>query len=157
MKPIAALAAVVLLGAAAPSIAPSVQAVTEKLERDGPKRTVDALAAGDGAAWRAVVRGVARADPRWLALSVQLAPGTDAATSEELHAAFSDALAVAPARVLPLAPSAIALDRLCSVPLIEPTPAQVSGYRRAREMALAGVRSPALGAKAAECRRLLAR
>ena len=140
--------------AAAPATPAALRA---RLAATGAERTVAALAAGRGAGWTAVLRHVGGGEPGWLALVPELKPGTDAATSEALDAALSDALAVAPARVLPLAPSVLPLERLCRVPLIEPTGAQVARYRAARLAALARVRDPGQRPAAQACRRLLSR
>ena len=151
---LAALA--ILLSAATPSPVRPGQ-VRVQLAAIGPSRTVETLAAGGGRDWQVVLTGLAHAQPEWLALAPQLAAGADAGRSEALHAALSDGLAVAPERVLPLAPATITLDRLCSVPLIEPAPAEVARYRSARLATLRRVRAPGLRAQAATCRRLLMR
>ena len=154
-SPRVAFVAALLCIAAAPA-PPTPGAVRARLAAESPKRTVAALSAGRGAGWEAVLRGVSRGDRRWIAIAPELAEGADAGASEALHAALSDALATAPVQVLTLTPATVTLDRLCGVPLIEPTEAQVVRYLAPRLLALSRVRGPAR-AKALECRRLLQR
>ena len=82
---------------------PKFDAATTKSEvlRLGPRAFI--AKHFDDALWiQGVVAGIGRADLEWLEVGAILRPGSDAASGEDLTAAFFDALAVNPLRVLPI-------------------------------------------------------
>lgn len=95
-----------VLAAASASAGASAKAVTAQqvlamVKADGAYDTVASLFRTGS--WEAsVMPGIKTAQPRWLEVARVLQPATDAGSAEDLDDALSEALVVAPYRVLPL-------------------------------------------------------
>lgn len=134
----------------------TAQGVQAEINRLGAQKTVADLNAQGGRHWEAFLRGVELGRQDWLDIVPAIKPGTDAATAEGLQTAASMALSRNAAGILALAPATYALSALCTVPLIEPTDAQVKAFKRRTLAALNKAISGPASDKASECRRLLA-
>jgi len=141
------------LAAAAEITAQGVQA---EIDRLGAQKTVTDLDSHGGRQWEAFLRGVESGRQEWLALVPNIKPGTDAGTAESLLTATSMALSRNAAGTLALVPATYALSALCTVPLIEPTEAQVKDFKRRTFAALDKAVDGPAGEKASDCRRMLA-
>jgi hypothetical protein len=148
-----------LIALATPSLASAAgmtpQDVKVEVESLGAQKTVADLNAHGGRRWDAFLRGVQSGRGDWLALVPAIKSGTDAGTAEGLQIAVSMALSRNAAGVLALTPATYALSALCIVPLIEPTDAQVTTYKRRTLSGLDKASSGSAANKVQECRRLL--
>lgn len=131
-------------------------AIIAEIGRSGASQVVKRLNAGSGAPWMAVIKGIATGRHDWLDVARAIQPGVDAATSEELTAALAAALKLNPEAVLRLVGEPFPLPKICDVPLIEPTNAQVANWKRRALKALDGVRDASLAIKVRDCRAALA-
>jgi hypothetical protein len=106
------------------------EAILKDINENGAKATVQKLTGGKHPQWNSVLRKIESGDARWLAVTRQLAAGTDAGTSEDLQVILARALPKNPAGVLGLADSQtfLAIDDLCGAPFIEPEPAYLHRY-----------------------------
>jgi hypothetical protein len=138
------------LAAAPPLTAP---AVLQRIKKDGAGPTLDRLYASE-AAWSQVLRGVRTGSAGWVevarALKAQGGP-----SAPELTAALSEALAVAPERVLGALGKEFDADDVCSLNTLEDTlgesyAAAVSKVK-ARRKAVGAVKATSLGSPRDEC------
>jgi len=100
------LLAILALAVASASASASPKAITAQqvlamVKTDGARDTVASLFR-TGSWESSVLPGIKSAQPQWLDVARALQPATDAGSAEDLDDALSDALLVAPYRVLPL-------------------------------------------------------
>ena len=138
------LALIGVEAAANPPVTPA--AVLASIKQNGAKATVGRLR--DSEDWRIIQKHIERGEADWIALAPSLAPGTDAASSEDLGIFLAEALPKNPSAVLGaldlrdgpvLGPS-----RVCGVPFIEPSPTFVHSYTTRAIAAVSGVRDRGL-------------
>lgn len=137
-------------GARADSLSPP--AIHARIVRDGAAAVVNQLNAGSGDSWNRVIAGISSGQPAWLAVAQELEPGADAGSGEDLETALSTALPRNPAGVLALTGKTFPIADICSVPLIEPTDAQVTAWQHTVLAALAKVNDAALEPRLQACR-----
>jgi hypothetical protein len=130
----------------------STTEIRAKIARDGATGAVSALMAGSGAGWKVLLARIGGGDDAWLDIARAIRPGVDAGSGEDLTFALASALSRNPAGVLRMAGRDFPLAKICDVPLIEPTDAQVAVWKTQALTALARVHSDALRAKVNECR-----
>ena len=140
-----------LLGTAVPAAAASGTAdmVARRIAQDGAKQAVAALQKNK--TWPRVIAGISSGNAAWVALTPRLAEGTDAGTSEELDYALSLALLRNAPAVLALPAGTFPAERICVVPYIEPTDAQVKSFVARADRALGAVKGGKLAAPRDAC------
>ena len=124
----------------------------DQIKSHGAKYIVDALSNQDR--YEELLKHIDLGESDWVALAPELAPGTDAATAEELAISLALGLPKNPAAVLsaldpkmePLAP-----ERVCGVPFIEGTVKDIPGYIRRSQSALQRVQDVRLATRKTEC------
>jgi hypothetical protein len=131
-------------------------AIIADIGQYGAPKVVKQLNAGSGAQWKAVIAGVATGQNAWLDVARAIQPGVDAGTGEDLTSAVASALKVNPAAVLQLIGTEFPLEKVCDIPLIEPTNAEVASWKRRALAALDRVRDASLTTKVHDCRAALA-
>jgi len=136
--------------ARADSISPP--AIHARIVRDGAVAVVNQLNAGSGDSWSMVIAGISSGQPAWLAVAQELEPGADAGSGEDLETALSTALPKNPAGVLALTGKTFPIADICSVPLIEPTDAQVAAWQHTVLAALEKVNDAKLAPSLQACR-----
>jgi hypothetical protein len=143
---------------ATPALAGGLSAtdVSADIAKLGAAATVKQLDAGSGAQWNSVVTHIAGGSADWLAVASALGSGVDAGTGEDLTGALSAALLKNPAGVLKLAGPQFPISQICTDPQIEPTDAQVAGWKAKAAAALAKIHDPALTANVGACRASIA-
>lgn len=138
---------------AAGALAVSPDAILNDIRDNGAKATVQKLTGGRHPQWNSVLRKIESGDSRWLAVTRQLAAGTDAGTSEDLQVILARALPKNPAGVLALANSQtfLAIDDLCGAPFIEPEPAYLHRYLRQARHALMSLNDASVEEQRKKC------
>lgn len=134
----------------------SASSITSEIARDGAAAVLRRLTAGSGAAWDEVVGRIASGQSEWLGVAHALLPAVDAGTGEALTEALSTALARNPTGVLMMAGKDFPIEKICDVPLIEPTESQVARYKHKVLAALDQVTDVSLADKARACRAAIA-
>lgn len=113
---------------------------------------VDAMGQTD---WSRTMDQILNGRLAYIALAPKLAPGTDAASAEDLGIALAHALPVAPAAVLRVIDRrdgpVLGVSRVCGVPFTEPSTRDVSGYLAAAQSAVGQVNTPRLRRVKAAC------
>jgi hypothetical protein len=151
LKAIGYWALVLLLSA--PALSANSSTVTPRsvelmLGKHGARGTVQRLTRNAGERdlgdYERVLDGVARGDPRWLALVPEIDPGTDADSAESLGIAVAEALPKNATGVLRLIRANRSWLSACSYPMIEPTPKEARSYFRRAIPAVKSVSDPAL-------------
>jgi hypothetical protein len=119
--------------------------VAAMIERDGPQKAVAALW-GEGAdnGWEAVMRGIARGEPAWLALAPAIAKGADAGASTGLAMASQDALTTNAAGALRLMSQLGDGGAGCTYESYEDPPEQSRAFYAAATAEVEAVTEPAL-------------
>jgi hypothetical protein len=119
--------------------------VAGMIERDGPQKAVAALW-GEGAdnGWEAVMRGIAKGEPAWLALAPAIAKGADAGASTGLAMASQDALTTNAAGALRLMAQLGDGDAGCTYESFEDPPEQSRAFYAAATAGVEAVTEPAL-------------
>jgi hypothetical protein len=135
---------------AGPSNLPQVRA---SLEREGSQATVRRLmATGE---WKAVLDGMGRAEPGWIAIAPLLSTYADGAFAEGFGISLARALPKRPAAVLNVLDRSdghvIGASRVCSAPFIEPKPGFVAAYRKQAVAAVSAVHVASLEAARDAC------
>ncbi len=160
------LAALVCSGRVTAAVPPSAADVSRALDHGDARAVVMQYEREDR--FDALLDRIAIGDEGLIALAPRLAQGTDAANSEGLRIALAKALTRAPARVLDatiraargsegqVVDTPIDLQKVCSVPFIEPTAQFLSDYRLAAQRALSTVRDARLKDAAATCAKRIA-
>ena len=97
------------------------QEILGRVQIQGAKKTVEEMTSGSSDSWKYAIQGIQTGSPRWLAVASALREGSDAGHSEDLTYALSYALITAPASVLPMLGDEFPLQKVCTVPDIEPT------------------------------------
>jgi hypothetical protein len=123
-----------------------------QIKSHGAKYVVDALSSQDR--YEELLKHIDLGESDWVALAPELAPGTDAATAEELAISLAlglprnsaAVLSVLDPRTEPLAP-----ERVCGVPFIEGTVKDIPGYIRRSQSALQRVQDARLAERKTEC------
>lgn len=131
---------------------PSASQMREEIAHSGAKTVVKQLNAGSGKPWKNLLSNVESGNDEWLKVAVAIHPGVDAGTGEDLTFAVATALRKNPATVLKLIGPDFPLEHICNVPLIEPTDAQITGWKRDALTALSRVKDPTLTDKVHQCR-----
>jgi len=115
--------------------------------------------ADNGKVLGALIEKIRSGETGWLQLAARLRPVSDAAASEKLDSAVSDALPRAPGRVLRIAelgaaPGSFSIASICSGPSLrteDSAPESARRWYENSERALMGFRSPALESKRTAC------
>ena len=106
-------------------------------------------------AFAPVLTGIESGDPSWLNIATQLKPYADGAASLSLNYAVARALPKAPEAVLALVGKGFDIDRICTLPFIEPDPGVAELYERQTLAALSSVIDPSLKPLATRCSKLV--
>jgi hypothetical protein len=131
--------------------APDSGAVIRQIESQGATSVVRELTAGNGKRWESVTRAIETGSQAWLDVANKLIVATDAGRTEELEFALSLGLTRNPVGVLSLVGPNLPIDRVCSVPYIEPDEKTVAIYRMKVKYALRKVTDPNLASRKAAC------
>jgi hypothetical protein len=157
---LAGAAIVFALGAAASGHAAAgdltASALRTAIAREGAAPVVHQLTAGSGTSWARVIDQIGSGRGDWLDVARALRPGVDAGSGEDLTSAVAAALKHNPAAVLSLTGPDFPIEQICTVPLIEPTDAQVKRWRDEVFAALRQVKDMSLSDKVAACRATMA-
>ena len=143
---------------------PTASAVRAAISRDGARAVVQRFTQAHQ--FDRIVDLIGTGAPAWVRLAPLLAPGTDGATGEGLGIALAYALPRNAAAVLKVVSTApypptdavdivLSIDRVCSVPFIEPPPGANERYRNRAIAALDTVRDPRLLDRRRRCLRTL--
>jgi hypothetical protein len=113
-------ALILALAVAGPSVStanPGSEAahISARVKNDGPTAVVRSIYADDRQ-WKDLLANVATGRRDWLALAVELRPGSDAGATEELTLAVGEALEHRPENVLSIAIDPYPLNEVCDVP-----------------------------------------
>lgn len=154
---IAAAGAVSIPTAAAPARRPALgcSALSREVGREGASAVVSRLRSEGG--WDRVLDRIGQGSAECVRLAGALKPGADAATSEGLRIALSDALQTNPAAVLQFGEAAWPLREICRDNHIEPTAAKARRFHVRAAAALSRVHAPGLAGRRDACLRSLER
>jgi hypothetical protein len=130
----------------------SASQMREEISTSGAKAVVKRLNAGSGKPWKNLLSKIESGNDEWLQIAAAIRPGVDAETGEDLTFAVATALRKNPVPVLKMIGPDFPLERVCDVPLVEPTNAQVNTWKREALEALDKVNDPALTDKVTHCR-----
>ena len=136
-------------GVAAPSL--GAKAIQAEIQAKGPKTVVAGLRAGPAPQWDQVLDKIGLGGADWLALAADLLSGTDAATTEGVFGALSDALSNNPRAVLAMLGPDAGIADVCFDRQIEPTPARHQAFIAKTRAALLTVKAPELRPKRDAC------
>jgi hypothetical protein len=104
-----------------------------------------------GSQWDAVIHGIEMGTPVWLDVAKKLLKATDAGRTTDLYFALSLALTRNAAGVLSMAGPDLPIDRVCSVPYIEPDEKTIRTHRTRVRAALRRVTSTHLDSQKKAC------
>jgi hypothetical protein len=130
---------------------PDYKAVITDIDSQGVASVVKELTAGNGRRWDSVIRAIESGSPGWLEVARKLLAATDAGRTADLYFALSLALTRNAAGVLSLVGPNLPIDRVCSVPYIEPDEKTVATHRIKVRSALRKVTSADLSSQKAAC------
>lgn len=135
------------------SAGPAVSAtsIQREIKSNGAASVVRRLTSGKGEQWQAVLRNIETGNKVWLKIAMGLLGGTDAGNTESLYYALSIALTRNAEGVLRLLGPTAPIQKICTVPYIEPSPKAVREYRIRAQAALAKVTDPTLAKSKREC------
>ena len=122
-----------------------------EIESKGAAEVVHRLSSGSGRDWERVIHQIERGSSAWLGIAEKLLNGTDAGRTEDVHFALSLALTHNAPGVLGIVGSKLPIEKVCSVPYIEPSPAVVKRYKDEARLALGRVTSADLQARKKAC------
>lgn len=130
------------------------------LERDikanGAVAVVKQLKSRKGENWQKVVRKVESGNADWLHVAGGLLKATDAGDTESLHFALSIALTRNAEGVLSMLGPEVPVERICTVPYIEPSAKVEQEYRTKARASIAKVLKPELTLQKNVCLKELA-
>jgi hypothetical protein len=141
---------------AAPSLGvaatpPGAKTLQAEIQAKGAKAVVAELRAGPSPQWEPVLNKISLGGADWLALAGDLLSGTDAATTQGVFGALSEALSNNPRAILAmLGPDAGVAD-VCIDRQIEPTPARRQAFIARTRAALLTVKAEGLRPKRDAC------
>jgi hypothetical protein len=115
-----------------------------EIDSEGAAAVVKSLDGGSGNQWNEVIRDVETGSPAWLEVAKKLLTATDAGRTSDLYFALSIALTRNPTGVLSMVGPDLPVDKLCSVPYIEPDEKTIRMHRNKVRAALQKVNSPGL-------------
>jgi hypothetical protein len=127
------------------------KAVIDDIDSHGTASVVKKLNIGNGRQWRAVIAGIETGSPPWLAVARRLLTATDAGRTTDLYFALSLALTRNADGVLSLVGQDLPIDRVCSVPYIEPDEKTIVAHRIKVRAALQKVTSASLDSRKRAC------
>jgi hypothetical protein len=127
------------------------KAVIDAIDSHGAAAVVRELSAGKGSQWDAVIHGIEMGTPVWLDVAKKLLKATDAGRTTDLYFALSLALTRNAAGVLSMAGPDLPIDRVCSVPYIEPDEKTIRTHRTRVRAALRRVTSTHLDSQKKAC------
>lgn len=145
------LSAIVLAGVLTPA------SLAADLDRIGPRATVARLV--EGGDWPRTMSAIAGGGRDWIRLAPQLARGSDSDRAQDIGIALAEALPKAAADVLEAtgqnAGPALSVDRVCGVPFVEATVADIPAYVQRARAAVTAVPPLALGRARTACLKAL--
>ncbi len=122
-----------------------------EIDSEGAAAVVKSLNGGSGNQWKEVIRDVETGSPAWLEVARKLLTATDAGRTSDLYFALSIALTRNPTGVLSMVGPDLPVDKLCSVPYIEPDEKTIRMHRNKVRAALQKVNSPGLAHEKKAC------
>jgi hypothetical protein len=125
--------------------------LVDSIKSKGPASVVKDLTTGDGSRWKNVLNHIETGSPAWLDVAGRLLTATDASWTSDLLFALAIALTRNAEGVLSMVGPNLPLDKVCSVPYIEPDERTVQNYRRKVRSALQKVTSPELDSRKRDC------
>jgi hypothetical protein len=124
--------------------AAEAKALLDDVSAKGARAVVKELNLGSGSQWQHVIKEVQGGSSQWLEVARRLLAGADAGRTTDLFFALSIALTRNAAGVLSMIGPDLPLDKICSVPYIEPDESTIRAHRAKVRSALDRVNSPAL-------------
>ena len=131
--------------------AAEAKALLDDIGSKGAGAVVGNLNSGNGSQWKNVIGKIESGSPAWLDVAKKLLTATDAGRTSDLYFALSIALTRNAAGVLSMVGSDLPVDRVCSVPYIEPDEKTIRTHRIRVRTALQKVTSPELDSKKRAC------
>ncbi len=125
--------------------------ILDDIESQGAAAVVKKLSAGNGSQWQYVIRRMETGSPAWLDVARKLLTVTDAGRTTDLYFALSLALTRNAAGVLSMVGPNLQVDRVCSVPHIEPDEKTIRTHRMNVRSALRKVTSAELDSQKKAC------
>lgn len=130
---------------------PQPGALALEVESRGASEVVVRLNSGGGRDWARVTRQIETGSAAWLHVADKLLDATDASRTGDLYFALSVALTHNAAGVLSMVGPKLPVEKVCSVPYIEPSPAVIRAYQSKARLALARVTSAELEPRKKAC------
>jgi hypothetical protein len=127
------------------------KAIIDDIDSNGAAAVVRKLTAGNGSQWHDVIRGIEIGSPPWLDVAKKLLTATDAGRTTDLYFALSVALTRNAAGVLSMAGPDLPIEKVCSVPYIEPDEKTIRTHRTKVRTALRKVTSTELDSQKKAC------
>ena len=126
-------------------------ALLGNISSKGAAAVVKSLNRGNGGEWQRVIRNIETGSPAWLRVANKLLTATDAGRTSDVYFALSLALTRNAAGVLSMVGPNVLVDRICSVPYIEPDEKTVRTYRLRARSAISKVTSAGLDPQKKAC------
>jgi len=127
------------------------KAIIDDIDSHGAAAVVRKLTAGDGSQWNDVIHGIEIGSPAWLDVAKKLLTATDAGRTTGIYFALSLALTRNAAGVLSMVGPDLPIDRVCSVPYIEPDEKTIRTHRTKVRAALRKVTATELDSQKKSC------
>ena len=126
-------------------------ALALEVESRGASEVVARLNSGGGREWARVIRQIQTGSAAWLHVADKLLDATDASRTGDLYFALSVALTHNAAGVLGMVGPKLPVEKVCSIPYIEPSPAVIRAYQSKARLALGRVTSAELEQRKKAC------
>lgn len=127
------------------------KALSSEIDSQGAASVIKRLNSGNGEAWRHVIRKIKSGSPAWLEIAGKLLTSTDAGRTSDLYFALSLALTQNPTAVLSMVGPALPVEKVCSVPYIEPDEKTIRSHQAKVRAALQKVTSDKLATQKKDC------
>lgn len=128
----------------------SSKAVLESIEADGPKKTRDVLSKNKKLE-TSFLKGISSGEADWLVVAAKMRKVSDSGFTHGILIAMSEALTKNPVDVLKLIGPEFPIDKVCSVPFIEPSVARVKRHMKSVEKALKPIQDGPVAPLAKKC------
>jgi len=131
------------------------KAVSDEIDSKGAASVVKKLNSSNGSQWKALIRGIETGAPEWLVVARKLSTATDAGRTTDLYFALSLALTRNAEGVLSILGPNLPVEKVCTVPYIEPDEKTIRTYRLKARSSLRKVTSAELESKKKACLKAL--
>jgi hypothetical protein len=131
--------------------AAEAKALGADINSEGATSVVRKLNSGNGSQWQHVIRKIESGSAPWLDVAKKLLTATDAGRTTDLYFALSLAVTHNPNGVLSMVGPDLPIEKICSVPYIEPDEKTVRVHRQRVRSALREVTSVKLASQKKDC------